>query len=74
MQTKLKTKLEELNITAYRLAKITGITTTDVYALKNGKKPAFEGWKKRISEALGIPINELFEEDPAAEEASRKGN
>lgn len=62
MYEKLKSILEAKGITKYRLAKMSNISTQDMYSLLNGKKILYPNWKKRIAEALEMPEEELFEE------------
>lgn len=59
----LKKEMKKQNITGYRLSQLTGISSSDLYNAIAGKKPMFPGWKKRISEALNVPMADLFEED-----------
>ena len=68
MLIKLAEILEQKHISRYRLAKMTGIHNQDIYAIIKGKKPLYDGWKKKIAEALEISESELLEEDPGAEE------
>lgn len=60
---KLKNEMKRQNISGYKLAKMTGISSSDLYNALAGKKSMFPGWKKRISEALNVPVADLFEED-----------
>lgn len=47
----------------------TGIHSSLISRIVNGKVPAFPGWRRRIAEALGVDEAELFDEagddDPA---------
>ena len=63
MYEHLKSILQERGLTKYRLAKMSHISTQDIYSLLNGKKPLYPNWKKRIAEALKVPEEELFEEE-----------
>lgn len=63
MYTKLKNTLQEQGITIYRLAKLSRISTQDLYTALKGKKPMFPNWKKRIAEALNTDIESLFNEE-----------
>lgn len=63
MYEKLKSVLEERGLTKYRLAKMANISTQDIYSLFSGKKILYPNWRKRISEALEIPEEDLFEEE-----------
>ena len=62
MYDKLKNVLDEKGISMYRLAKLSNIASPDLYSALSGKKVLFPNWKKRISEALEMPEEELFEE------------
>lgn len=62
MYQKLKNVLEEKGISKYRLAKKSNIASPDLYSALSGKKVLYPNWKKRISEALEVPEEELFEE------------
>jgi transcriptional regulator with XRE-family HTH domain len=43
------------------VAEMTGIKGTDLSQLERGQKPAFPGWRKRLSQAFGLPEEALFE-------------
>lgn len=62
MYENLKNVLDEKGISMYRLAKLSNIASPDLYSALSGKKVLFPNWKKRISEALDVPEEELFEE------------
>lgn len=62
MYKKLKEELKKQGITKYRLAQLTGIASSDIYQCMNGKKIMFNGWKKRIADALESTVEELFPE------------
>lgn len=40
----------------------TGIASADVSLMERGLKPAYPGWRRRLSKAFGIPEAELFQE------------
>mgnify|MGYP002540017946 FL=1 len=63
MYTKLKKTLAEQGITIYRLAKLSKISTQDLYTALKGKKPMYPNWKKRIAEALNTNVESLFNEE-----------
>ena len=63
MYTKLKKTLAEQGITIYRLAKLSKISTQDLYTALKGKKPMYPNWKKRIAEALYTDVESLFNEE-----------
>lgn len=62
MYEKLKEVITEKGITTNKLAHISNIASQDLYNAFNGKKRIYPNWKKRISQALEIPEEELFEE------------
>lgn len=61
----LKSEMDKQHITTNRLAKLASITPQDLYAALAGKREMFPGWRKRISEVMGVSEGELFgaEED-----------
>lgn len=63
MYQKLKTIMQEKNITTNKLAKLSSITPQDLYTALKGNKPLYPNWKKRIAEALNTDIESLFNED-----------
>ena len=63
MYSKLKEEMQRQHITGYGLAKRTGISCSDIYNALTGKKYMFDGWKQRIAEALGQPVEDLFPEE-----------
>lgn len=63
MYNNLRNTLKEKNITVYRLAKMSNISTQDLYTALNGKKPMYPNWKKRIAEALNTDVESLFNEE-----------
>lgn len=60
---KLYKVMEERNISQRKLSMVANISNQDLNQAINGKKPFFPNWKIRISEALDIPVAELFPED-----------
>ena len=62
MFEKVEALLKEKGLTKYRLAKMSKISTQDIYGILNGSKPLYPNWKKRISDALEVPEEELFED------------
>lgn len=60
MYEKLIKILEERGLTKYRLAKMSNISTQDLYTVLKGHKPLYPNWRKRIAEALDIPEDFLF--------------
>lgn len=51
-----------------KVCQLTGIDPANITRMERGLVPAFPGWKKRISEAFGVPAEVLFA--PAPEEAT----
>lgn len=50
--------LNEREMSIYRLAKITGIPRTQIYALKKGHQKSFSwGYMVRIADALGVSLD-----------------
>lgn len=63
MYSALRKVLAQNGISIYRLGKITGIWSQDLYNALNGKRELHPGWKKRIAEALNIDVESLFNEE-----------
>lgn len=63
MYSTLKKVLAQKGISIYRLGKITGIWSQDLYNALNGKRELHPGWKKRIAEALNTDVESLFIEE-----------
>jgi transcriptional regulator with XRE-family HTH domain len=61
MSNKLREYMEQLGISQLELSRITKIAPTDLNQIVNGKRYCYPGWRKRISEALGVPENKLFD-------------
>ena len=61
MYKRIETLLKEQGLTRMQLAMKAGINPSDLYQALNGNKPMFPSWRKKISEALGVPEAELFE-------------
>lgn len=40
----------------------TGIASADVSLIERGLKPAYPGWRRRLSKAFGVPEVDLFAE------------
>ena len=59
----LKETMLDKDIKPYTLAKKANITPSDLYSALKGQRPMFPNWKKRISKALGVPEEELFESE-----------
>lgn len=43
-----------------KLARMADINQSDFCSMKNGKRPCYPAWRKRISSVLGVPEDELF--------------
>lgn len=63
MYQKLKTLMQEKNITTNKLAKLSSITPQDLYTALKGNKPMYPNWKKSIAEALNTDVESLFIEE-----------
>lgn len=68
MYKTLKDEMERRSITGYRLSKMIGLRRSDLYCALKGIKPMYPGYKQRIAEALGRPVDELFPESEAQDE------
>lgn len=62
MYEKLKEIIAEKGITTNKLAHMSNIASQDLYNAFNGRKRIYPNWKKRISDVLDMPEEELFEE------------
>lgn len=60
MFKELKATMNEKGISGYKLAQMTGISNSDIYQALSGKKTMYPNWKKRIADALGCSVDELF--------------
>lgn len=67
MFTKLKSEMARQNISAYRLAQMTGICSSDIYKALGGNIKFYDGWQQRIADALGCDKVELFCGDGSAD-------
>jgi predicted transcriptional regulator len=61
-QKRLKEILKEREITAYKLAKVCGISPSNMYTMLSGDIKAFPKWRKAISEYLGMSEADIFED------------
>lgn len=61
-QKKLRKILNERGITPYRLGKDCKIGTCHIYNILNGDCKIFPRWRKSISEYLGLPEEDIFED------------
>ena len=62
MYEKLKEVMKSKGITTNRLARMSNITSQSLYSALKGDVKLYDGWKKRIAEALETPEEELFAE------------
>lgn len=56
----LQAVLKERGISRYRLAKMSDINPSDLYSMLKGERKFFDGYKKRIADALDMSVNDLF--------------
>lgn len=54
-------------MTQFDLAIKTRISQTDICQIELGKRPVFPKWRRKLSEALGVPEEKLFPEVHANE-------
>lgn len=59
---RLRQVRQERGLSLVGLTMKTGIAPSDISEVERGLRPAFPGWRSRISRALGVPASELFEE------------
>lgn len=52
-------KLKDLS--QFDLAKLSNITPSDISRIENNKLYAHPGWRKRLSKALNVPEDEIFQ-------------
>ncbi len=58
----LKAVLESKGISQLDLYKLTGISPASLSNIVTGRLIPYDGWKKRISEALDTPVDKIFPE------------
>ena len=63
MYEKLKAVMKDKGISNNQLSFMSHIAASDLSSALGGKKPLYNGWKKRISAALGVDETILFEEE-----------
>lgn len=56
----IKNQMDKQHITAYRLAKMTGLSLNTMQNYKNGHEPSFSNVVK-IADALGVSLDEFRE-------------
>jgi transcriptional regulator with XRE-family HTH domain len=61
LRLRIAEELERRKISQAALSRQTGIHTSTLSHLIAGKLYPFPGWKRRLSQALGVPGDELFE-------------
>lgn len=59
---KIEQVLKKKGLSKNRAAMMAQISPSDLYQAINGKKPFFPAWRKRLSEVLQVPEDELFPE------------
>lgn len=63
MHENIRTEAKRQGLSLNKLSRIAEISQSDLSCAINGKKPFYPAWRKRVSEALGVPENELFPEN-----------
>ena len=66
MYEKLKTILKDRGLSVNKLAFRAEIANTSLYNALAGKIPMYPRWKKRISEFLELPEEEIFDDQDTA--------
>ncbi len=62
MKNKLRKFRENKGLSQLQLSMKTGIAPNIICNIENERIIAYKGWKKRISEALNVPEQEIFPE------------
>ena len=60
---KVEQALKDKGWTRNHLSVEAGISASELYTALAGQRPMFPGYKKKISDALGVPEEELFSEE-----------
>lgn len=60
-------EMEKQGLSGYRLAKLSGMFATDLYAVLKRRKYLWPAWEKRIFAALGIDGDDTEEGDTLGE-------
>ena len=60
---KVAEALLEKGWTRNRLSVEAGISSSEIYTSLSGQRPMFPGYRRKISEALGVPEEDLFDEE-----------
>lgn len=61
--TKLAYFKKQLNLSSAKLSLATGINYSLLTAIERGERKAYPKVRKKLAEFLGVPENELFNED-----------
>lgn len=59
----LHKEMKRQSVSGYKLAKMIGVSNSDLYCALKGTKPMYKGYKERIAEALNCPVSDLFPEE-----------
>lgn len=59
---RLRQVRKERGLTQFELAKRTGIHPTEIGKVERGILKPFPRWRKKLSQALGVPEDQLFGE------------
>lgn len=62
MFEKVKNEAVKQGISLNKLARMANMAQPDLSCALSGKKPFYPNWRKRVSEVLGVPEDELFDE------------
>ena len=62
MNNEVKKTRKNKGLSQFELSKLSNITQSDISQIENGKIYPYQGWRKRLSEALEVPEKELFPE------------
>lgn len=63
MYDNIRVEATRQNMNIRKLAIKANIKPCDLYSVLTGNRPFYPGWRKRVSEALGIPEAELFKDN-----------
>ncbi len=63
MYDSLKKVLSDRGISVYRLSFMADISSPDLYNALNGNRPMYPNWRKRISKALEVNEDVLFDRE-----------
>lgn len=68
MQNKLRAMMDNQGISNKELSIITNMDKRIISKILRGETRIWPGWQKKIADALGVPIGELFENDSRCNE------